>query len=68
MAKPSVADLQEMARTVFGYELSGAQAEAYRGRLPTMARIVRRLRELEPRLRDAHPVQLMRLPESRRHD
>ena len=68
MAKPSVADLQEMARTVFGYELSGAQAEAYRGRLPTMARIVQRLRELEPRLRDAHPVQMMRLPESRRHD
>lgn len=65
MANPSIAELQEMARAVFGRELSEAQAEAYRGRLPTMARIVRRLRELEPRLRDAHPTQTMRVPEPR---
>lgn len=68
MAKPSVAELQEMARTLFGRELSEAQAEAYRGRLPTMARIVQRLREVEPRLRDAHPTQIMRVPEPRRHE
>jgi hypothetical protein len=68
MAKPSVAELQELARTMFGRDLSEAQAEAYRGRLPTMARIVRRVRELEPRLRDAHPTQIMRVPESRRDD
>jgi hypothetical protein len=68
MADPSVAELQDMARTVFGRELSEAQAEAYRGRLPTMVRIVRRVRELEPRLRDAQPVQIARVPEPRRHE
>ena len=66
VAKPSVAELQEMARAIFRRELSEAQAEAYRGRLPTMARIVQRVRALEPRLRDAHPAQVMRVPESRR--
>jgi hypothetical protein len=68
MADPSVAELQDMARTVFGRELSEAQAEAYRGRLPTMVRIVQRVRELEPRLRDAPPVQIARVPEPRRHE
>ena len=68
MADPSVAELQEMARTVFGRELSEAQAEAYRGRLATMARIVRRIRDFEPRLRGAHPGQIMRVPEPPRHD
>jgi hypothetical protein len=67
MANPTVAELQEMARTTFGREVTEAQAEAYRGRLPTMARIVRRVRELEPRLRDAHPTQIMRVPEGGRH-
>lgn len=68
MANPSVAELQEMARTVFGRELSEAEAEAYRGRLPTMARIVQRVRALEPRLREAHTAQVMHVPETRRHD
>jgi hypothetical protein len=68
MANPTVAELQEMAREVFGRELSEAQAEAYRGRLPTMARIVQRVRALEPRLREAHIAQMMRVPETRRHD
>jgi hypothetical protein len=67
MANPTVLELQEMARTTFGREVSEAQAEAYRGRLPTMARIVRRVRELEPRLRDAHPTQIMRVLERGRH-
>jgi uncharacterized membrane protein YccC len=68
MAKPSVVELQEMARTVFGRELSEAQAEAYRGRLPTMVQIVQRVRALEPRLRDAHTLQIARVPEPRRHE
>jgi hypothetical protein len=65
MMKPTIADLQEMARATFGRELSEAQAEAYRGRLPTMVRIVQRIRQLEPRLRDAHPIQIKRMPETR---
>ena len=68
MANPTLAELQEMARAVFGRELSEAQAEAYRGRLPTMARIVQRVRTLEPRLRAAHTAQVMRVPETRRRD
>jgi hypothetical protein len=68
MGSPTVAELQEMARRFFGRELSEAQAEAYRGRLPTMARIVQRVRALEPRLRDAHPLQIARLPEPHRHE
>lgn len=62
MPTPSVAEIQQIARETFGRELSGAQAEAYRGRLPTMARIVERVRKLEPMLRNAHPVQIMRVP------
>jgi hypothetical protein len=68
VVKPSVAELQAMARATFGRELSEAQAEAYRGRLPTMVQIVQRVRALEPRLRDAHTLQIARVPEPRRHE
>ena len=67
MAGPSIAELQQMAREVFGRELSAAEAEAYRGRLPTMAQNVRRLRQWEPRLRDAEPAQVQRMLEDERH-
>ena len=66
MTKPSVQEVQEIARTHFGRELSEEEALAYRGRLPTMARIVGRVQQLEPRLRDAHPAQIMHVPETRR--
>jgi hypothetical protein len=66
--KPSVAELQEMARRFFGRDLSEAQAKAYSGRLPTMARIVQRVRAFEPRLRHAHPTQIMRIPEASRDE
>jgi len=62
MTTPSIAEIQRIARETFGRELSPAQAEAYRGRLPTMARIVERVRKLEPTLRDAHPIQVVRVP------
>ena len=54
-------DLKRMARETFGRELSDAQVEAYRGRLPTMVRNVRRLREWEPRLRQAEPAPVQRV-------
>ena len=63
MAEPSVAELQQMARESFGRELSEAEALAYRGRLPTMARNVRRLRQWEERLRAAEPAQVQRVLE-----
>jgi hypothetical protein len=66
MTKLSVAEIQRIARESFGRDLSEAQAEAYRGRLPTMARIIERVRQLEPQLRDAHPAQVMRMPKARR--
>ena len=43
MPAPSSAELQQIAREAFGRELSEAQAEAYRARLPTMAKNLARL-------------------------
>ena len=63
MPEPSVAELQQMARESFGRELSEAEALAYRGRLPTMAQNVRRLRQWEERLRQAEPAQVQRVLE-----
>ena len=63
MAEPSVAELQQMARESFGRELSEAEALACRGRLPTMAQNVRRLRQWEERLRDVEPAQVQRVLE-----
>ena len=67
MAGPSIAELQQMAREAFGRELSAAEADAYRGRLPTMAQNVRRLRQWEKRLRAAEPAQVQRVLEDERH-
>ena len=61
MAEPTTDELKRMAREVFGRELSDAQAEAYRGRLPTMVRNVQRLRAWEPRLRHAEPALVQRV-------
>jgi hypothetical protein len=66
MAGPSIAELQQMAREAFGRELTAAEAEAYRGRLPTMAQNVRRLRQLEARLHAAEPAQVQRVLEDER--
>jgi hypothetical protein len=56
MAKPTTEELKAMARETFGRELSDEEAEAYRGRLPTMVQNVQRLRAWEPRLRHAEPA------------
>ena len=61
MAKPTTDELKAMARENFGRELSEAQAQAYRGRLPTMVRNVRRLRDWAPRLREAEPALVQRV-------
>jgi hypothetical protein len=50
-----------MAREAFGRELSDAQAEAYRGRLPTMARNVDLLRAWERRLGATDPATVQRV-------
>jgi hypothetical protein len=54
-------DLKRMARETFGRELSDAQAEAYRGRLPTMAKNVRLLRDWERRLGTTDPALVQRV-------
>jgi hypothetical protein len=56
-----VDELKAMARETFGRELSDAQANAYRGRLPTMVKNVARLRAWEPRLRHAEPALVQRV-------
>jgi hypothetical protein len=57
----TIDELKQMARETFGRELSDAQAEAYRGRLPTMVENVRRLRAWAPRLRRAEPALVQRV-------
>ena len=66
MASPSLDDLKRMARESFGRELSDAQAEAYRSRLPTMVRNRRLLRDWERRLDQIDPSQVQLL--GGRHD
>ena len=61
MSRPSLDDLKRTARESFGRELSDAQAEGYRGRLPTMARNVRLLRDWERRLGTLDPAQVQRV-------
>ncbi len=62
MNQPSTAELQQMARDTFGRELSAAQAEAYRGRLPNMVRAAHILQEWEERLRNSEPAAVHRPP------
>jgi hypothetical protein len=61
MSRPSLDDLKRTAREVFGRELSETEAEAYRGRLPTMARNARLLRDWERRLGTLDPAQVQRV-------
>jgi hypothetical protein len=61
MSRPSLDDLKRMARETFGRELSDAQAEAYRGRLPTMVQNVRLLRDWERRLGTIDPAVVQRV-------
>ena len=58
MPAPSTAELQQIAREAFGRELSEAEAEGYRARLPTMAKNLARLREWERQLGDTPPAQV----------
>jgi hypothetical protein len=52
----STSELQALAQEILGHTVSAERAEAYRARLPTMARIVRVLRKWEPRLREVEPA------------
>lgn len=52
----STSELQQLAREILGHDVSAEQAEAYRVRLPTMARVARILREWEPQLREVEPA------------
>jgi hypothetical protein len=61
MSRPSLDDLKRVTRESFGRELSETQADAYRGRLPTMARNARLLRDWERRLGTLDPAQVQRV-------
>jgi hypothetical protein len=58
----SIAELQQMARNTFGRELSPAQAEAYRSRLPFMTQAVHILQAWEARLHHSEPAAVHRTP------
>lgn len=62
MPERSPTELQQLARQVFGRELSAAQAEAYRGRLVVMAQAVHILQAWEDRLRHSEPAAVHRTP------
>jgi hypothetical protein len=68
MSEPTVAELQQLARTTFGRELSEAQALAYRGRLPTMAQNIERLQRYAKHLGDTAPSQVQRMLGTDGHD
>lgn len=63
MREPTTEELQAMGREVFGRALSGAEAEAFRMRLPYLARTKALLREWAPRLGDCGPATVFRVPE-----
>ena len=57
----STSELQQLAREMLGHDVSAEQAEAYRARLPTMARVTRSLRKWEPQLREVEPAAIYRV-------
>jgi hypothetical protein len=63
MEKPSTAELQQLARDVMGLELEAAEAEAYRSRLPAVARAIRTLEAWAGRLGEVEPAVVHRVPE-----
>ncbi len=62
MKQRSIAELQQMARDNFSRDVSEADAEAYRGRLPGMVRTVATLSQWEKRLRDIEPATVHSTP------
>ncbi len=62
MKKPSTAELQDMARTIFGHELGQEEAEACRDRLIAAVASVTLLDQWEARLRDVEPAAVFRVP------
>ena len=63
MTEPTTEELRKMARDVFGRELSAAEAEFYRTRLPRLARSKTLLREWSARLAGTEPATVYRLPD-----
>lgn len=67
MAAPTIDELKTLAREVFGREISDAQAEAYRGRLPAMARNVRTLQARERALGPIDPALVQHAEPGKHH-
>lgn len=65
MTELSTDELRALAREVFGRELSDAEAEAFRPRLPTMVRNVRTIRE---RARDLGAIEPALVPQALKGD
>lgn len=61
MSDPTSKELQAMAREVFGREVSAAEAEAYRARLPALARTKALLRDWAPHLAGTEPATVYRV-------
>ena len=56
MEQPTTAELQQIARDVFGRELSLNEIEVYRGRLSVMIDAIRLLQAWERQLHNTEPA------------
>ena len=61
MGEITTAELQQLAREVFGREIDARQAESYRARLPTLARAVRILEAWQERFGEVAPATVYRV-------
>ena len=64
MTEPTTKDVQEMAREVFGRDLSAEDAAAYGPRLPRVAWTKRLIRDWAGRLGGVEPATVYRVPAS----
>ena len=62
MAKQGDSELLRMARQVLGREIDAARVEAFRARLPQMARVKALLEDWGGRLGETEPMTVHRVP------
>jgi hypothetical protein len=62
MANKGDRELLQMARQIFGREIDATRIEAFRARLPHMARVKALLEDWEERICETEPVTVYQVP------